>query len=77
MSVRKLWKVTWPELPIPGQRHESKAAAYRYVDAELANWQCGGMRSPYLNVYIDERDGHGWQLYERIDMRTWTGEQVK
>ena len=71
MSTRKLWKVTWPEVPTAGRRPESKAAAYRYLAGLAVDWQCGALRSPLLNVYVDERDGRGWRLYERIDLRTW------
>jgi hypothetical protein len=73
MMARKLWKITWPEVPRSVERPESQAAAYRYVRAQAANWQCDALRSPLLNVYVDERDGQGWQLYERIDLRELPG----
>lgn len=42
------------------------------VNAMVGNWQAGGLLSPLLDVYVDEGDGHGWRLYERIDLRTWS-----
>lgn len=74
MSARKLWMVQWPEVPRPDYRPESKVAAYRFVRDHAANWQCGALRSPLLNVYVDVRDGLGWKLVERIDLRTWAGD---
>lgn len=75
-TPRKLWSVRFPY--VPGgcrDRPESKASAYRYVRNHAANWDCGALRSPILNVEVDERDGQGWRLYERIDLRTY-GENV-
>lgn len=72
MGTRKkanLWKVIhrrkggqWVERP------ESKAKVYRYIEAEVANWLCGALPDPYVEVWVDERDGHGWRLYERINL---------
>jgi hypothetical protein len=63
--ARKLWKVTCGTLTF---RPESKAKAY---DIYVAN--CRGIRHPdrvrdYAEVWVDERDGRGWQLYERVDL---------
>jgi len=32
-------------------------------------WQDGMLRSPVVEVYVDERSGYGWQVHERIDLR--------
>lgn len=70
MSVRKLWKVTRSGAGACTYRPESQTAAYRYIQAEAANYQCSpATHSPLLSVYVDGRDGQGWQLYEEIDLR--------
>jgi hypothetical protein len=68
MSARKLWATSFPRVRPDKRRHESKAAVYRYVEAEVANWLCHALRSQHLTVYVDERDGQGWQTYEHIDL---------
>lgn len=67
--TRKLWSTTWPEIPGGRTRFDSKALTYRTIRRMAVNWRAGGLRSPLMNVYVDERDGQGWQLYERIDLR--------
>jgi hypothetical protein len=69
---RKLWSVRFPHIPA-ARRHrpESKVSAYRYVRAYAANWDRGALRSPIVNVEVDERDGRGWRLYEQVDLRTY------
>ena len=65
-KLRKRWSTT----TIPGatrRYHESKAEAYRYVTNDRANWQAGALRSPIVRVWVDDRDGTGWHLYERVN----------
>jgi hypothetical protein len=61
---KKLWKVerdgqTW--------RPTSCKKAYEIVISEAAE----GLehRLPICEVFVDERDGQGWQPYEIIDLR--------
>ena len=68
MAKRKLWS-TWNPTYLNHDKHESKAAAYRHVQRMTGHWQDGKLRSPVITVYVDERDGHGRQIYERIDLR--------
>jgi hypothetical protein len=68
MSKRKIWATKFDIPGAPYRRHESRVMAYRYVDADRANWAAGVLRSSHLTVYVDERDGLGWQTYERIDL---------
>lgn len=68
MSKRKLWATRYARIVGPMRRHESKAAVYRYVENEVANWLCNALRSQHLTVYVDERDGQSWQVYEHIDL---------
>lgn len=71
MSGKKLWATSQPGICSNRVRHPSKAAAYRSIrfDAEL--WSRGALRSRYLTVWLDERDGQGWQCYEDIDLAEW------
>lgn len=71
MSARKLWATSFPRIPGEKYRHESKAAVYRYVRDQRANWLRGALRSQHLVVWLDERDGQGWQRYENVDLDTW------
>lgn len=41
----------------------SETAVYDAVRAEAENWASGRIR-----VYVDEREGFGWQLYELLDL---------
>lgn len=65
---RKLWAVRFRFTGAPIRRHESKAAAYRHVQNEVANWLAGTLRTQHLAVWVDERDGRGWQTYEFVDL---------
>lgn len=68
MSKRKLWATAFARVRPDKRRHESQSAAYRYVQNEAANWLSGALRSQHLTVYVDERDGRGWQTFEHIDL---------
>jgi hypothetical protein len=66
---RKLWATKPVFAGSTPCRHESKAATYRYIkNYYLRNWLAGALRFQRLTVLVDERDGQGWQLYERIDL---------
>lgn len=74
---RKLWATQPPLMKIARENHRSQAAAYRCV----ANW-AEEFRADVLNprirqieVYVDERDGHGWKLYERIELADYGKEE--
>lgn len=68
-SKRKLWATQFHLIGTPKQRHESKAATYRHIhDYGVRNWLAGALRSQHLTVFVDDRDGQGWQVYERIDL---------
>lgn len=52
--------------------HPSKTAAYAWIRDLVRDFGPGGysdLRSSVVKVYVDERDGQGWQLYESIDLR--------
>jgi hypothetical protein len=67
-SKRKLWATQFHLIGTPKRSHESKAAAYRSVENEVRNWLAGALRSQHLTVFVDEREGQDWQVYERIDL---------
>lgn len=77
MTARKLWKVVMPNGAI--ERPESKVKAYgihvanaRAYYQQAAERHGRGMRAVrplrIVEVYVDDRDGTGWQLYERVDL---------
>lgn len=78
-SRRKLWATSYPRISPDKHRHESQAAAYRYVRAEAANWQAGALRSQHLTVWVDERNGFGWSCFDEIDLAEFgpVGEAVQ
>lgn len=62
---QKLWSTT---LGVNiRRRHESCASAYRYVERDRRNWLAGSTRNSVVSVWVDYRNGAGWQLYERIN----------
>jgi len=68
MSTRKLWATAFARVRPDKTRHESRAAAYRYVEHKARQWALGNLRPQHLTVYVDERDGQGWQIYEHVDL---------
>ena len=52
--------------PDDGRRHGSRAAAYRYVRHDSVNY-AGGSAYSHTDVWVDERDGRGWQLDKHVD----------
>ena len=83
-KLRKLWKGTqgWanphegPAVHPPSvQRPESMAKVYSiYIPNNVAVAQSRRQRGQdaydHTDVWVDERDGRGWQLYERIQHAT-------
>lgn len=68
-TKRKLWGTKPIYAGSSMCRHESKAATYRYIqNFHLRNRLAGAFRFRGVTVYVDERDGQGWQMYERIDL---------
>jgi hypothetical protein len=70
MAARKLWSTTrGPESPaieeMYRKRYPSQAAAYQRVRHEA---QVGFEPRDHVDVWVDERDGHGWQHYERVQL---------
>jgi hypothetical protein len=79
MSARKLWKVTFGR---SGRyvRPESKAKTYEiYVPNARGDYRFAleygtpehAEQLRHITVWVDERDGQGWQRYEDIDLATW------
>lgn len=65
---RKLWATRYDFAGAPRRSHESQAATYRWVREQARLWSLGALRSQRLTVFVDERDGRGYQTYERIDL---------
>lgn len=74
-KLRKLWSTTVDAVPAASRRrHESRASAYRYVENDRRNWLCGALRGSRVTVWVDERDGRGWRMYERLDFAKEVGD---
>lgn len=71
-SKRKLWKTLSQAKAVDlalSEHQESGAAVYRWVQVQAGRWHGGDLKDPFVVVYVDERDGRGWQIYDRIDLR--------
>lgn len=69
MSKHRLWATEFDRPGARPERHASEVATYRYVENERANWAANPLRSTrYLSIYVDERKGRGFELYETIDL---------
>lgn len=69
-AKRKLWSTLPSYAGAARRKHESRAEAYRYALNDARNFAGGSLRPGFThtNVYVDERAGRGWQLYERLDL---------
>lgn len=66
MARRKLWRTRFDFPGALNHQHESKAATYRWVQEQVRRRET--LRCQRLTVFVDERDGHGYRTYERIDL---------
>lgn len=66
MTPRKRWRVTVLPAGVFEQRVTSRQAAYEKVtDAKHAYWR-GETTSREAHVEVDDGDGYGWSLHERV-----------
>lgn len=65
---RKLWSTRYDHAGADIRCHESRAALDRWIDQQIRMWKCDALRSRHVNVYVDNREGLGRQLHERIDL---------
>lgn len=65
---RKLWATRYAHAGAELKRHETKAAVYRWVQNQVRLFLAGSLRVQRLTVFVDERDGQGYQTYELIDL---------
>lgn len=65
---RKLWSTRYDFVGAELRRHESRAALDRWIDQQVGLWKRGVLRSHIVRVYVDNREGAGRQLFERIDL---------
>ena len=65
-TKRKLWSTQFAHRA--RLRHQSQAAAYRYIQEKAADWRAGLLDFQRVTVYVDTREGFGWQTYEHIDL---------
>lgn len=68
MTARKKWATSFPWIPADKrQRHPSEPAVYRYLKEQAG--MVAQLRSTLVTIWLDEGDGRGWQIYERVDLR--------
>jgi hypothetical protein len=65
VALRKKWQTRFVGRP---RRHASQAATYRYIEELRQDWGLGAISVRQLTVWVDEGDGRGFQLYERVDL---------
>lgn len=69
--MRERWAIA--SVPGPGWAVFTSQAAMRgWVCEQVGLWSHGEPRHGRVNVYLDEHDGHGWQLRERLDLARLT-----
>jgi len=73
-SKRKLWATSFPQIVSDRKRHPSEAAVYRWLHGAAFDWRHGALRSQHVTVWVDTREGFGWQRYELIDLAEFGGE---
>lgn len=65
MATRKRWATALSGAAKHPRR--SQRAAYDYIAAERAAFENGEHQCPWVQVYVDEGAGRGWEPYERVD----------
>lgn len=70
MGTRKKWSSTWMGDTRYGRKsHPSQRAAYNWIRVQANLYAQRVILPSYtINVYVDEGDGQGWQLYESIKL---------
>lgn len=73
---RRQWAVQPPLMRIARTQHRSKPAAYRQVHEWAKEFRAGTLNPAItqIEVYVDEQNGDGWQLHERVELAdygTW------
>ena len=65
---RKLWATRYDFPGAPMRRHETRAALDRWIDEQVRLLKLGALRSQVVRIYVDNREGAGQQLFERLDL---------
>lgn len=67
---RKLWATQPPLMKIARLTHPSRVAAYRNVQNWATLFRAGELSSRVteIEVWVDDQDGRGWQLFERVNL---------
>jgi hypothetical protein len=58
----------WPESEAAANDLAESEGAENEPNLRLDGQAVGALRSQHLTVYVDERDGRGWQVYEHLDL---------
>ena len=69
---RKLWATRYTHVGAELKRHESQAAAYRWLRELARQWAPG--RAQHVKVLVDERLGFGWATYDEVCLAELSGD---
>lgn len=67
MGARKKWATSWSGRPDTKTPHGSERAVYDWIAKQAA--RIGELRTPIVSIWVDERLGRDWELWEREDLR--------
>lgn len=67
-SKRKLWATSYTGLHQRRFGHKTEEATYEWVRQEAREWAAGNRAFQLVTVYVDERDGQGFRLFEVCDL---------
>lgn len=65
--TRKKWATSFPQIVSDKTKHPSEPAVYRYLKDQAGH--VDALRSPIVTIWVDEGDGQGWTVFERVDLR--------
>src|ERR1044072_1803506 len=63
-KLRKLWATRYIHPGAEMKRHESQAAAYRWLREEARHWSAG--RAQHVRVLLDERLAFGGKTFDQV-----------
>lgn len=67
-SRRRLWATRYTGLHQRRFGHKTEADTYEWVQREAREWKAGNRAFHLVTVYVDERDGRGFQPFETCDL---------
>lgn len=68
VAPRKKWAVQPPQMSIHRSHHRSKADAYRTTQTWADEYRAGTLNARITEVQVWVDEGHGWELYETLNL---------